>query len=257
MGEDRAVSSPTGSFSQGRPQTDPQPPLFGGYSLGFAQRRSLEGFAQGGISLSLDLLAPTPVLGRNRSLDASLEGVSGGTGRPGVAGLVRNLRRRQFCSGEKRGPGVGKTKRGKGTKWMVVVDGQGIPLGKLLDSATPAEVTLIEPLLETISVPRKGPGRPKSKPKRLIYDKAADSDELRIRLAKRGIDLICPHRRNRVRPSLQDGRKLRRYRRRWIIERTNAWLGAFRRLVVRYEHSLMMYNAFFNVACMMIVLRQL
>jgi hypothetical protein len=39
---------------------------------------------------------------------------------------------------------------------------------------------------------------------------------------------------NRVRPATQDGRALRRYQRRWIVERTNAWLGNFRRLVVRY-----------------------
>jgi hypothetical protein len=73
------------------------------------------------------------------------------------------------------------------------------------------------------------------KPRRLIYDKAADSDALRLRLKKRGIELICPHRSNRKRPMLQDGRSLRRYRRRWTIERTVAWLGNFRRLVVRYE----------------------
>ena len=51
---------------------------------------------------------------------------------------------RQFCSRQKGGDAVGKTKRGKGTKWMVVVDGQGIPLGSTLHSASPAEVTLVE-----------------------------------------------------------------------------------------------------------------
>jgi hypothetical protein len=92
---------------------------------------------------------------------------------------------------------VGKTKRGKGTKWMVVVDGQGMPLGNLLESASPAEVTLLEPTLDTIAVPRSGPGRPRKNPERVIYDKACDSDPLRKRLARRGIELICPHRRTR------------------------------------------------------------
>src|SRR5262249_5177050 len=46
-------------------------------------------------------------------------------------------------------------------------------------------------------------------------------------------ELICPHRRNRTRPAMQDGRSLRRYRHRWIVERTIAWLSNFRRLVVR------------------------
>jgi hypothetical protein len=61
---------------------------------------------------------------------------------------------RQFRSGEKRGCGVGKTKRGKGTKWMVVVDGKGIPLGDYLHSASPAEVKLVEKTLAAIRVRR-------------------------------------------------------------------------------------------------------
>jgi len=118
---------------------------------------------------------------------------------------------------------------------MVVVDGQGVPLGKHLDSASPNEVTLIEKTLDAVAVPRNGPGRPKKNPQRLIYDKAADSDALRDRLGKRGIELICPHRANRKKPKRQDGRKLRRYKRRWKVERTFAWLGRHRRLSKDYE----------------------
>lgn len=139
---------------------------------------------------------------------------------------------------------------------MVVGDGQGVPLGVHLDSASPNEVTLIEKALSTVAVPRAGRGRPRNKPTRLIYDRAADSDPLRIRLKKRGIDLICPHRSNRSKPPLQDGRKLRRYKRRWKIERTFAWLGNFRRLLIRHERNIKMYSAFFHVACLIITLRQ-
>ena len=115
---------------------------------------------------------------------------------------------------------------------------------------------MIERTLDAVAVPRKGRGRPRKNPDRLIYDLAGDSDPLRKRLKKRGIELICPHRVNRIKPKLQDGRKLRRYRRRWKMERTFAWFGNFRRLVVRYERSIMMYNAFFHVACVIITLRQ-
>jgi len=139
---------------------------------------------------------------------------------------------------------------------MVVVDGQGIPLGGLLESASPNEVTLIEPTLKTIAVPRAGPGRPRKNPERLIYDRAADSDPLRQRLKNRGIELICPHRHNRTKPRTQDGRKLRRYRKRWKIERTFSWFGNYRRLVVRWDRSITIYRAFFHVACLMITLRQ-
>jgi transposase len=137
----------------------------------------------------------------------------------------------------------------------VVASGQGIPLGVQLASASPHETTLIESMLEQVSVPRKR-GRPRKNPKRLIYDRGADSDPLRKRLKKRAIDLICPHRFNRTKPRLQDGRKLRRYKRRWKMERSIAWIGNFRRLVVRYEHQINVYRAFFHVACLLITLRQ-
>ena len=139
---------------------------------------------------------------------------------------------------------------------MVVASGEGIPLGVQLASASPHEATLIESTLQRVSVPRAGRGRPRKNPTRLVYDKAADSDPLRKRLKRRGIDLICPHKTNRVKPATQDGRKLRRYKRRWKIERSIAWIGNFRRLVVRYERHIKMYQAFFHVACLLITLRQ-
>ena len=138
-----------------------------------------------------------------------------------------------------------------------LVDGRGVPLGNYLHSASPAEVKLAETTLAAIRVGRSHhAGRPRQKPLRVIADKAYDSDPLRKRLRQRGIELICPHKINRVRPATQDGRALRRYRRRWIVERTNAWLGNFRRLVVRYDRSLTIYGAFFHIACFMIVLRR-
>ena len=104
-------------------------------------------------------------------------------------------------------------------------------------------------------VPRRGRGRPRQNPKRLIADKAYDSRALRARLKARGIDLIAPHIRNHKKT--QDGRKLRRYLRRWKVERTIAWLQNFRRLVTRYERSLTAFRGFFHVALMMVALRRL
>jgi transposase len=140
---------------------------------------------------------------------------------------------------------------------MVVVDGQGIPLGKQLYSASPNEVRLAEETLASIHVTRRGRGgRARQKPQRVIADRAYDSDPLRARLAARGIELIAPHRGNRGKPPTQDGRALRRYRRRWKVERTFAWLGNFRRLVVRYDRSITIYEGFFQIACFMIALRR-
>ena len=140
---------------------------------------------------------------------------------------------------------------------MVVVDGEGLPLGKQLYSASPNEVRLAEETLASVRVSRRHRrGRPREKARRVIADRAFDSDPLRERLEARGIELIVPHRWNRSKPRRQDGRALRRYRRRWKVERTMAWLGNFRRLVVRYDRSITIYEAFFHIACFMIVLRK-
>jgi len=129
---------------------------------------------------------------------------------------------------------------------MVLTDANGLPLGADTSSASPHEVKLIEPLLENRLLRRR--------PRRLIYDEAADSDPLRARLKRRGIDLICPHRCNRVKPPTQDGRKLRRYRRRWKVERSISWLQNFRRLVTRYEYYAELFHGFVQLACLVIVL---
>src|SRR3974390_627257 len=167
--------------------------------------------------------------------------------------MGRDLLGRQLRAGEKRGAAVGKTKRGKGTKWMVLVDGEGLPLGVRLESASPSEVTLAEATRAEVRLPRPQ-GRPRQKPERVIADMGYDSDPLRRRLRKRGIELIVPDRTNNKARRYEDGRKLRRYRRRWIVERTNVWLGQFRRLLVRHEHLLCTYRAFFYLACFWITL---
>ncbi len=156
----------------------------------------------------------------------------------------------------KRGDCVGPTKRGKGSKWLVMVDGQGVPLGGAIASASPAEVRLAEETLETIKVPRQGRGRPRTRPKRLIGDKAYDSDKLRHRLRGKGIRLLVPYRSNRKHCRKQSPEVEERYQHRWKIARTFAWLGNLRRLVVRYERLITVYLGFFHLACIIIALRQ-
>jgi len=117
-------------------------------------------------------------------------------------------------------------------------------------------VTLAESTLRQIAGPQKR-GWPRQRPLRVIADRGCDSDGLRGRLLQRGIVLVCPHRKNRKKPSLNDGRELRRYRKRWKIERTFAWLGNFHRLLVRHDYHLHMYEAFFHLACLIITLRHL
>jgi transposase len=134
---------------------------------------------------------------------------------------------------------------------MVLVERQGLPLGICLTSASPNEVTLVDQTLAARVTPRR------RNPRRLVGDRAYDSDPLREHLATRGITLISPYRDSRIHRPYDDRRRLRVYRERWIIERTIAWFGAFRRLLIRHERSTRLFLAFFQFAAALIVLRRL
>ena len=85
---------------------------------------------------------------------------------------------------------------------MVIVDGQGVPFGGAIASVSLAEVKLAEDLINTIKGPRKGLGRPITRPKRIISDRVYDSNKLRIPFRFRKIHLIALHRkRSKERPS--------------------------------------------------------
>jgi transposase len=119
--------------------------------------------------------------------------------------------------------------RGKGTKLMAGAlragaDGVGAPLGVHVAAASPAEVKLLEPTLENFEQAQL-----QGQPARLIADKGYASNTVREWLVERGMEPIIPARKNNRKATHQEGRKLRRYKHRWIIERTNAWLQNFRR----------------------------
>ena len=80
----------------------------------------------------------------------------------------------------------------------------------------------------------------------------SDPEELR----QEGIEMISPHRQNRVKPKTQDGRRLRRYERRWLVERFFAWLQWQRRLLVRWEYYVENFLGFVQLATIGILLRQ-
>ena len=237
-----------------RPPASPQPSLFRGYLVDSPDRRGMA-ISTRRVSFALHLLAASQAVGRRRGVAECVARIAGRVGPRGIVEVGRGLSRRELCPREKGGSAVGKTKRGKGTKWMVLVDGEGLPLGVRLESASPSEVKLAEATLAEVRVPQ-AKGRPRQKPERVIADRGYDSDPLRQRLRRRGIELIVPYRENNHQRRYEDGRKLRRYKRRWIVERTNAWLGQFRRLLVRHEHLLCTYRAFFYLACFWITLRR-
>lgn len=135
---------------------------------------------------------------------------------------------------------------GKGSKVMVIADGNGLPIGLYVDSAQPHEIRYAASTVATIRIPQKR-GRPRTRPQELIADKAYVSRALRQMLQQRGIKvtILIVERRRHKKP--KRGRPIHtgvNYRNRWKVERSFAWMDNCRRLVVRYDRFVEHYKAF-------------
>ncbi|MFO0852108.1 MAG: transposase [Gemmataceae bacterium] len=134
----------------------------------------------------------------------------------------------------------------------LAVDRSGIPLGAATDAACVHEVNLgpaaLADIPPVVDVPWGVP---------VLADRAYDSDPLRERLDLDGYRLLARHRANRTKPPTNDGRRLRRLRRRWVVERTFAWVKAVRRVATRYEVKCHLYDGFVSLACAFIALNRL
>ncbi len=126
----------------------------------------------------------------------------------------------------KRGDVIGLTKKGKGNKIMAICDANGLLIALSPGSASPHESSLVDTTIDAISL--------NEIPSIIIGDKAYDSDDLDQSLLNKGIRLIAPNKANRIK-NHEDGRSLRRYSRRWKIERCFAWLQSYRKVATRYE----------------------
>ena len=216
--------------------------------MDFADRSAMGGTPPRQVSAVPNLPSPFPALGAGRHAGHGLAGPGRGSAGARATGLGRDLHRRLLQRGQKGGRAVGPTRRGKGTKIMAIADRRGFPIAVGIASASPHETRLVEPTLEQ-RFTAAAPGC-------LIGDRAYDSDPLDARLEQQyGIALIAPHKSNRTRPKTQDGRKLRRYCRRWKIERLFAWLHNFRRLVTRWEYYEANFLGLIQLGCILILLR--
>jgi transposase len=131
---------------------------------------------------------------------------------------------------------------------MALVEANGLPISVQVASAQPHEVTLAFDLVQGCWT--------QDLPERVIGDKAYDSDPLDAELAECGVEMIAPHRRNRKKENkTQDGRPLRRYKRRWKVERFFAWLQNFRRLVTRWDRKVEHFAGMVQLATVIILVR--
>ena len=153
-----------------------------------------------------------------------------------------------FAKARGGGDGIGCTKAGKGVKIMVLVDARGLPVAVDTTSASPHESRLVQQLFDWVLT--------EELPQRVIGDRAFDSDMLDDDLAQDGIEMIAPHRTNRrAETATQDGRVLRRYGRRWTVERTVSWFQNYRRLCIRWEKSKVMFQGYLHLGCALLLLR--
>jgi putative transposase len=151
------------------------------------------------------------------------------------------------------GKKVGKnpTDRGKlGTKRSVLTDGHGIPLAVAVDGANRHDMKLVDATLAAMMIKRPEPTV--TWPQHLCLDKGYDYDDVRDTLDTWG-DTAHIRRRGE---EVQAKRDIPGYRaRRWVVERTHAWMNRFRRLLIRWEKKVENSLALVHFACTWITFR--
>jgi putative transposase len=151
---------------------------------------------------------------------------------------------------------VGKnpTDRGKnGTKRSLLVDAQGGPLGLVIDGANRHDTKLLRATLEAIVVDRPEP-TPRQ-PQHLCLDKAYDNPTGHEAVAAAR---YTGHIRRIGEEKAPAQAGTRRHKpRRWVVERTLAWLSKCRAILVRYDKHAVNYLGLVQLACSLVWYRRL
>lgn len=127
------------------------------------------------------------------------------------------------------------------------MDNRQTPLAVVIAGANDHESLHIERLIDAVVVPLP-------EETTLVYDKAADNDPLRERLSWQGIRVVSAPRRNRRR-TLHHAYK-KRLRERWKIERTNAWLHNYGRIMIRKDRRADIFLGWTQLACLFTILKR-
>jgi transposase len=125
-----------------------------------------------------------------------------------------------------------------------VVDRAGLPLAALLTGANQHESTVFETLLDAIPLIKQPNGHRRRRPGKLHADKAYDIPRCRTALTRRHIRVRI------ARKGVDSSARLGRHR--WVVERTLARIGQFRRLAIRYERRADIHHAFVSLASALI-----
>lgn len=136
------------------------------------------------------------------------------------------------------------------TKIHALVDGRGRALTLILSPGQAGDSPVLPMLLDQIHVPRKGPGRPRTRPTRLRGDKAYSARAHRELLRSRGIVAVIPERSDqiahRARRGSAGGRPvgydLEDYKNRNVVERFFNRIKNWRGLASRYDKHAVVYR---------------
>ena len=120
------------------------------------------------------------------------------------------------------------------------------------------------PLLDEVSVARTGPGRPRTRPERVVADKAYSHPSTRAALRARGIRFTSPERSDQIAHRKAKGSAGGRppafdrdiYAGRNVVERCFARLKQFRALATRYAKRAAYYRALLVLAAVILWLRE-
>jgi transposase len=136
-----------------------------------------------------------------------------------------------------------------GSKHHLLTDSGGIPLAISLTGGNRNDVTQLLPLIDRVAPVTGKVGRPRQRPELVLADCGYDHDKYRRELWKRGVKPMIARRGTEHGSTL--GRK------RWVVERTFAWLHNLRRLRIRYEPDDQLHLAFMLLGCAVVCQRQL
>lgn len=155
----------------------------------------------------------------------------------------------RFC-GDKRGPNP--TDRAKsGTKKSIIVEQQGGPLGVAIEGANVHDTKLLEETIEAIVVERPDAQKVVQ---HLCLDKAYDNPTGEA--ACEAGDYV-PHIRRIGEEKLDQAGLKSHPARRWVVERTIAWLQKCRALLIRYDKKAENYLGLIQLACALLWCRRL
>ena len=217
-------------------------------SLVDSQHRRTVAHAASDLSELQNRASPVSVLMLQRGFASNSDGCCQRASRQRGAGRRREFHRRDLCNGQGRGRGDRPDQAWKRHENHGDSGSHGLPLSVSTHAANHHEVRLVQLCFDFYMI--------EAKPEIVIGDRAYDSDPLGNDLRKDGIELVAPHRSNRRKCATQDGRRLRRYARRWLVERFFAWIQWQRRILVRWEFYPKNFLGFVQLACLVILFKR-